>query len=60
MAKKIILEVTERQLQAISFLMQSAEAMIGCSEDDGDKLTITELKLAQRIFTKNGYESPIN
>lgn len=58
MAKKIILEFTECQLQSFVSILQTSEANLGVSEDDGEM--IKDLKSMVRMLKKNGYEAPIN
>lgn len=60
MAKKIILEFTERQMLAFIDILDTNEAMIGGSEllPDGsswDGIMDKNLKLMDKMLKKNGY-----
>lgn len=61
MAKKIKLEFTERQLECLISLIETIEAMQGCSDGDGsgsefDEETAIEIKNLDRMFKMNGYK----
>ena len=55
MAKKIKLEITEAQLNAIMEIVDESSAMIGVGEDE-DKLRIKRIKLFDRMLKNNGYK----
>lgn len=55
MAKKIKLEITEAQLNAIIEIVDESSAMIGVGEDE-DKLRIKRIKLFDRMLKNNGYK----
>ena len=60
MAKKITLEFTERQLECFISLIETIEAMQGCSDGDGsgsefDEETTKEIKNIDRMFKMNSY-----
>ena len=54
MTKKIKLELTERQLEAICTLTDTIRAMLGCGSDF-DKLD-KEVAAVDRMLKKNGYK----
>jgi hypothetical protein len=54
MAKKIILEVTEAQLNAIVAITDELGASMGAAEDDTERLKW--VRLIDRMLRKNGYE----
>lgn len=54
MAKKIKLEITEAQLNAIIEIASDVSAMLGCGDDD--KIWIKHLKLIDRMLNRNGYK----
>lgn len=55
--KRIKLEVTPAQLEAILTLKEDVKSMIGCS-DEGvqDKVWTKSINLIERMFKNNGYE----
>lgn len=64
MAKKITLEFTERQFECLISLIETIEAMHGCSDGDGDGSefddeTKKEIKNLDRMLNKNGYKRGI-
>jgi hypothetical protein len=52
--KKLTLDITEPQLNALFDLLSDTEAMIGMS--DRDKDTQRQLRLIYRMLKANGYE----
>ena len=56
MAKKIILELTKAQLNAIMNLSSDIEAMIGCGEGNTDIVWRRNVRLVDRVFENNGYK----
>ena len=54
MAKKIKLELTERQLQALMDVTDTISAMIGCGSDFDEMAK--EVMLVDRMLKKNGYK----
>lgn len=52
--KKLTLDITEPQLNALFDLLSDTEAMIGMS--DRDKETQGQLRLIYRMLKKNGYK----
>tara|TARA_R110002020_G_scaffold57016_1_gene157170 strand:- start:372 stop:548 length:177 start_codon:yes stop_codon:yes gene_type:complete len=51
--KKITLEFTQAQLNAMFGLMENTESGIGCS--DTDKESLHQLRLMERMLKANGY-----
>ena len=54
MAKKIKLELTERQFEALIDTIDNTSAMIGCGDDDD--VWEKNIKLLDRMLLKNGYK----
>lgn len=55
MAKKILLEITPQQLEALKSIVDDASAMVGVGEDE-DLIRIKWIKLIDRMLKKNGYK----
>jgi len=55
MAKKILLEITPQQLEALKNITDDASAMIGVGEEE-DLLRIKWIRLIDRMLKKNGYK----
>jgi len=55
MAKKIKLEMTEAQFQAILNIADEMDAMMGNGEDE-EIIRIRWLRLVDRMLVKNGHE----
>ncbi len=51
MSKKIILQLTKPQLDALIDIIDEAKAMIGCGDDDN--LRVKRLKLIDTMLKKN-------
>lgn len=54
MAKKIKLELTERQFEALIDTIDNTSAQIGCG--DHDDVWLKNIKLIDRMLLKNGYK----
>lgn len=54
MPKKIKLEVTEAQLSAIIEMTDEISAIIGCGDDDSER--VKWVRLVDRMLIKNGYK----
>jgi len=55
MKKKILLEITPQQLEALKNIVDEASAMIGVGEDE-DLTRIKRIKLVDRMLKKNGFK----
>jgi len=56
MAKKIKLELTEAQFNAIIHLRDDAEGMLGNGEDGPDRIWVHQIRLIDRMLKNNGYQ----
>lgn len=54
MAKKIKLELTDAQLSAIVAITDECSAMIGCGDDDRER--VKWVRLVDRMLNNNGYK----
>lgn len=54
MAKKVILEITEKQFEALIDIIDESSAQIGCGDDD--ELRVRRIKLLDKMLLKNGYK----
>ncbi|HED3233482.1 hypothetical protein IFY68_05655 (plasmid) [Klebsiella pneumoniae] len=50
------IEITPAQLEAIRELTDDCASMIGCGEDDSDRIWLKRIRLIDRMLTKNGYQ----
>lgn len=53
------LEVTPHQLEAIIKLTDDCDSMIGCGEEESDKIWVRHIRLIDRMLKNNGYSRPI-
>ena len=58
MAKKILLEITEKELESLKNIVDEASAMIGRGDDD--PIRIKWIKLVDRMLEKNGFKRNYN
>lgn len=58
MAKKIVLEITEKQFEALIDIIDESSGQIGCGDDD--ELRIHRIKLLDKMLLKNGYKRKFN